>query len=54
ENNGNVAGPWNDLDDNDDMELENDRMFERHDLNDVGYQDVGFERSHFNLNDFPL
>ncbi|KAI3903879.1 hypothetical protein MKW92_035158 [Papaver armeniacum] len=54
ENNGNAAGAWNDLDDNDDMELENDRMFERHDLNDVGYQDVGFEGSHFNLNDFPL
>ncbi|KAI3956772.1 hypothetical protein MKW92_014023 [Papaver armeniacum] len=47
------AGEWNELDDNDDMEMENDRMFERHDLNDVGYQDVGSSASHINLNDFP-
>ncbi|KAI3882283.1 hypothetical protein MKX03_031815, partial [Papaver bracteatum] len=53
EDSGNAAGEWNELDDNDDMEMENDRMFEHHDLNDVGYQDVGSTASHINLNDFP-
>ncbi|KAI3833843.1 hypothetical protein MKX03_002183, partial [Papaver bracteatum] len=50
---GNAIGEWNELDDNDDMEMEHDRLFERHDLNDVSYQDVGCGEPHFNLNDFP-
>ncbi|KAI3861046.1 hypothetical protein MKX03_016017, partial [Papaver bracteatum] len=55
EDNGNVASDWNEFDDNDDLDLENDMMFELHDLNDVGYEDINVvhEDNNFNLNNFP-